>query len=78
MYEGTMTGTWNRNGRIYGTNIGKGAVLRVIFEIGISSKRAVSSIAEETVEEGREGRKWGIGGINVKNGVTASDCISFG
>ena len=40
MYNGTMTCTWDREGRICGTNIGKGSVLRVIFEIDIPSMQA--------------------------------------
>ena len=36
----TVTSTWDREGRICGTNIGKGSVLRVKFEISILSKRA--------------------------------------
>ena len=40
MYDGIVTGTWGREGRICGTNIGKGSVLRVGLEIGIPSMQA--------------------------------------
>ena len=40
IYDRTVTSTWDREGRICETNIGKGSVLRVKIEIGILGKRA--------------------------------------